>query len=180
MTTIDWSAFDRNKYTVEEAALDAYVTWAETLIASDDPELIVPWCWAWPTPPEDATLDNYLTERCAICGRAEQRGLVNDHCHRSGLRRGWLCRDCNASEGAGAQGMYQRYRERPPAVILGWTQPYRWWGMPQPATPETWVSDRLGAVPSGEQEAARYLAAAAALDEPGPSFTNNALSGIGL
>lgn len=160
--------------------IEALAQW-QLHIVSDAPGKWHPWCWFWPTPPAGATLDDYLTERCAICGQAEQRGLVNDHCHRSGLRRGWLCRDCNASEGAGAEGIYQRYRVRPPAVILGWTQPYRWWGMPYPATPETWVADKLGSAPENEQEAARYLAAAAELDPPKSTFgPDNALSGIGL
>lgn len=57
--------------------------------------------------------------RCAICGKA--RDLVCDHDHATGLVRGWLCQSCNTAEGANLEPdtIFARYRDRPPAAILG-------------------------------------------------------------
>jgi hypothetical protein len=32
---------------------------------------------------------------CQICGNVPKRGLDQDHDHRSGVTRGWLCHRCN-------------------------------------------------------------------------------------
>jgi hypothetical protein len=32
---------------------------------------------------------------CQICGNVPKRGLDQDHDHRTGLTRGWLCHRCN-------------------------------------------------------------------------------------
>lgn len=37
---------------------------------------------------------------CAICGEPELRGLVVDHCHKSGRNRALLCVGCNLGLGA--------------------------------------------------------------------------------
>jgi hypothetical protein len=73
--------------------------------------------------------------RCAVCGERPLCILVKDHDHRTGLVRGWLCRSCNRQEPYPQYaGLFDLYRERPPAVILGvrsyyegsgW--PYGWW-----------------------------------------------------
>jgi hypothetical protein len=62
--------------------------------------------------------------RCAICGKA--RDLVCDHDHETGLVRGWLCQSCNTAEGTHQEPdtIFARYRERPPAAILGITARY--------------------------------------------------------
>lgn len=40
-------------------------------------------------------------EVCEVCGRAPiTKGLAADHCHTSGLFRGWLCIKCNFALGA--------------------------------------------------------------------------------
>jgi hypothetical protein len=74
--------------------------------------------------------------RCAICGRPVQQP-VDDHDHWTGIVRGWLCRSCNIREGIGSfdeAPAFEKYRERPPSVILdirtyysgrGW--PHGWW-----------------------------------------------------
>lgn len=64
-------------------------------------------------------LARWQNGRCAICGRASD--LVCDHDHSTGLVRGWLCRSCNTTEGTNHQPdtIFTRYRERPPAAILG-------------------------------------------------------------
>jgi hypothetical protein len=62
--------------------------------------------------------------RCAICGKT--RDLVCDHDHETGLVRGWLCHSCNTTEGTNQEPdtIFARYRERPPAAILGITTRY--------------------------------------------------------
>ena len=72
---------------------------------------------------EDA-LVRWQNGNCAICGKA--RDLVCDHDHETGLVRGWLCQSCNATEGRNHEPdtIFERYRERPPATILGLTIRY--------------------------------------------------------
>jgi hypothetical protein len=109
-----------------------------------------PSCWSWELPDEDlknavraewadiarmrVSLDDPETfgsllmeawhrERCAICGRTGLH-LVTDHDHATGLERGLLCRSCNIAEGMNHGGVWRRYRERSPAVILGVTTRY--------------------------------------------------------
>lgn len=112
-----------------------------------------PACWSWEMPgnPEDArqrllaegdlsaeTIDLLIKEwnggfdefhqsRCAICGRRDDR-LVDDHDHRTGFRRGWLCRSCNVIEGKDRGGVFEMYRQCPPAAILGVQLPYTGYG----------------------------------------------------
>ncbi len=54
--------------------------------------------------------------RCAVCG--EEKRIVRDHDHNSFLMRGWLCVPCNCAEGV-QKGVFELYRERYPALILG-------------------------------------------------------------
>lgn len=61
--------------------------------------------------------------RCALCPVGED--LVLDHDHDTGLIRGYLCRGCNTSEGAGNQHpIFVEYRRRPPAAVLGIQERY--------------------------------------------------------
>lgn len=62
-------------------------------------------------------LRDWQQERCAVCAATDP--LVLDHDHDTALVRGWLCRDCNHLEGMCDHSAFDRYRERPPAVILG-------------------------------------------------------------
>lgn len=66
-------------------------------------------------------LDLFQGERCGICGSGQPGRLVQDHDHRTGLVRGWLCRSCNAYEAKNpaAGGAWAGYRQRSPAVIVG-------------------------------------------------------------
>lgn len=113
------SARDRYRHAVEERA-------------DRDPA-----CWSWLAPPahslgdpadlddeelaqyEDAAWDllaDWQSDRCGVCGG---RSAVLDHDHVTGLVRGWLCRGCNIREGKSSTGRLDKYRQRPPAAILG-------------------------------------------------------------
>lgn len=56
---------------------------------------------AWPLPEAGTTLRKWQAGRCAWCG--EKTALIVDHCHRTGLVRGMLCRSCNNGEGFGGR-----------------------------------------------------------------------------
>jgi hypothetical protein len=123
-----------------------------------------PACWSWPIPPlrppanwrivpELQQYYDFHDGRCALCGGP--RGDVEDHCHRSGLVRGELCRPCNRREGRHHGGIYQRYRERPPTVILGYA--FRYEGGWLDDDPDPGVVELLGPVPQDGASAADYL-----------------------
>lgn len=91
-----------------------------------------PACSSWPMPDDLDRSDHWTAladwqdGRCGICGSTRGRQVL-DHDHDTGLVRGWLCLSDNISEGtsSGAPGdVFERYRERPPAVILGVTIRY--------------------------------------------------------
>lgn len=75
----------------------------------------------------DGGFDEFHQGRCAICGRTDP-DLVDDHDHSTGFRRGWLCCSCNVQEGKRHGGLFEKYRQRPPAVILGVRLPYTGYG----------------------------------------------------
>lgn len=120
---------------VERVRLTAIVdTWNASL---------TPACHSWPVTADDrrAVVDlpklpgNELDEasaahgllhdwqqgRCAVCGGRGGRSedLVLDHDHTTALVRGWLCRSCNVAEPRSDRGDFVKYRDRPPAVLLG-------------------------------------------------------------
>lgn len=64
-----------------------------------------------------AVIEEWQAGRCGVC--ASEGELVTDHDHTTGLVRGMLCRSCNTAEAFRHAGPYRRYRERPPAAILG-------------------------------------------------------------
>lgn len=44
----------------------------------------------------DEQYDTYVRKgKCHICGEHVPRGMHIDHCHKTGERRGVLCRECN-------------------------------------------------------------------------------------
>lgn len=64
--------------------------------------------------------------RCAVCGERPD-ALVVDHCHWSGLVRGYLCHGCNSKEGGDTRGdrpLFAMYRRRHPSVILEYFESY--------------------------------------------------------
>jgi len=94
-----------------------------------------PACWSWPVWETDKTahyarwgefaagdlMIDWHEGRCAMCGIPDD-DLMRDHDHRTGWERGLLCRSCNIMEGTHpdrAGSVFSKYRERPPAVILG-------------------------------------------------------------
>lgn len=99
-----------------------------------------PACWSWEVPPLPQpnghhSLRAWHRQRCAICGTVrpdpalpaqigyERRpisvGLYEDHDHSTGETRGYLCPTCNTAEGRSQAPVFVRYRQRPPAQILG-------------------------------------------------------------
>ena len=80
---------------------------------------LLPACWEWPLWSCDslADLENWQAGQCAVC--ASSTGLVHDHCHLTGLTRGWLCGHCNAREGTATEPLFVRYRLAPPALLHG-------------------------------------------------------------
>ena len=92
-----------------------------------------PACWSWPLPAEVpnfgiswrevAKATRFIAEwqdhRCAICGCGSYVSTVVDHDHYTGLLRGILCAGCNTAEGTSGALIYQKYRERHPANMLG-------------------------------------------------------------
>ena len=90
-----------------------------------------PVCWAWPVPAEVPTfgtdwrglsdaadfIHEWQRHYCAICGDPHSRTV--DHDHYTGLIRGILCGGCNRAEGSSGHPIYQKYRERHPASMLG-------------------------------------------------------------
>lgn len=74
--------------------------------------------------PDSVAFNVFHDGRCAICGVTSDRRLVNDHDHLTGMIRGKLCRGCNTTEGFSRYPVFQKYRERNPASILGVRLPY--------------------------------------------------------
>lgn len=96
---------------------------------------IYPACWEWPipsTPLADIQEDqvrwyafvDWHEGRCAACGgRCSEKVL--DHDHYTWMVRGLLCKSCNIQEGfSRSDFMFRRYRELPPAGILGYELEY--------------------------------------------------------
>lgn len=81
--------------------------------------------------------DAWHRRRCAVCG-SRALHLVDDHDHDSGLIRGLLCRSCNGRE-PHDNGLFRKYRERPPAQILGirlrYWDPFNGWAKPRVIDP---------------------------------------------
>lgn len=119
LTAEELAEYDRAMAAAETAEAEAYR-------AVDE---MAPACWGW-TVPENLTLQGpdqdvsglaaieaWQAGRCGIC--ATHGRLVTDHDHSTGLIRGLLCSRCNTAEVFRDVGPYRRYRERPPAMILG-------------------------------------------------------------
>ncbi|MBB1256471.1 hypothetical protein H3146_24410 [Streptomyces sp. OF3] len=89
-----------------------------------------------------AIIEEWQAGRCAICSSKGQ--LVTDHDHETGLVRGELCRSCNTAEAFRTVGPFRRYRERPPAEILGvraryWNPVAGEYAQPAPPPADKWT-----------------------------------------
>lgn len=92
-----------------------------------------------------STAERLFTQgRCGICGVHIGTSGIEDHCHETGLVRGYLCRSCNTREGmnGGTDNVWGRYRAKHPYSILGIREPYsgRGWedGRPVGYGPGEW------------------------------------------
>lgn len=142
MDEVDWAWFDARSRGVQAAALLTHE--------------FRPACWLWPVPDDiydtpaqrawdemsrrhgvpvarghtpHYALVHWQASRCALCGAGHDYyngAQVEDHDHRTGLVRGWLCRGCNIHEGFCNIRICPcaRYRLRPPTAILGVTIEY--------------------------------------------------------
>lgn len=101
-------------------------------------------------------LERFAGQWCAICGSS--RATVNDHCHKTGLLRGVLCRICNSE----SHPRFSDYERLPPSVLCGATRPYvdPYRGR---ASVEPWVEQRLGPMPDSPAGRALYLVQAVPL-----------------
>jgi hypothetical protein len=64
-------------------------------------------------------LHTWHSGRCAMCGRDREKPVL-DHCHETGLARGFLCSSCNTKEANHPHSIeWEIYRKFPPASLLG-------------------------------------------------------------
>ena len=103
-----------------------------------------PACWSWPIPAiipvfaSDDAAGMFVIQwhewQCAVCGSLHPE--ATDHDHRTGLVRGELCRSCNVREGKSDDPIFQNYRQRNPASILGigtlYWSPWTGYAAPEP------------------------------------------------
>lgn len=77
--------------------------------------------WPLPKPEERAEVDMWVWQKghCAWCGRKAGDRLVLDHCHATGLIRGYLCRSCNSVEGWSSDPIWDGWRagDNPAAAL---------------------------------------------------------------
>lgn len=135
-----------------------------------------PACHAWqvpegsPPPHLDAVgiLRKWQAGACAICAATQSRLLV-DHCHESGLIRGLLCTGCNTAEALAGAEVYETYRRRPPAAMLGIEADYG----------DPWIAyrrDTLNGQDPDERNAAHVDAAEAVFADVVPKYLASGLA----
>jgi hypothetical protein len=73
--------------------------------------------------PADGELWYDTDQHCSICG--DEGDLVQDHCHTTGLFRGYLCRSCNLAEGIRDSATLKAWRTSAPYLKIGRRWLYR-------------------------------------------------------
>ena len=64
-------------------------------------------------------------ELCSVCGPSKRRPgyrldrTYQDHCHSTGLARGWLCGSCNVQEGKNDNALWHLWRRTAPMLSVG-------------------------------------------------------------
>lgn len=115
---------DAERTDYEAVAAHIEGRWAATVAEAATEEPTKPICWSWPVTEEDRRgegrrgIARWQAGRCGICG-VRDSGMVWDHDHETGWLRGKLCSSCNGLEAASASRLFDRYRRRNPATILG-------------------------------------------------------------
>ena len=71
----------------------------------------------WESPQEGESMRAWQDGRCALCGFRDS--LVKDHCHVSGLVRGFLCPSCNVTEGKSDHNLASWRSGTTPAALMG-------------------------------------------------------------
>jgi len=74
---------------------------------------------------------------CSVCGPSvrnpefRQHPIYQDHCHSTGLARGWLCGSCNVTEGQNNNALWHLWRRTAPMLVVGERWFYGWEGRRQ-------------------------------------------------
>lgn len=76
----------------------------------------------WESPQEGELMRAWQDGRCALCGFRDS--LVKDHCHVSGLVRGFLCPSCNVTEGKSDHNLASWRSGTTPAALMGIEEVY--------------------------------------------------------
>lgn len=123
----------------------------------------------WEPPTEGMSMFLWHDGRCAMCGPLKIERPVLDHCHTTGLVRGYLCKSCNIAEGLSGHDMWTLWRNWDnPAHAYGWAEVYEGRGG-TPLSPysdmqfmsgrerEAWWAEQITAAAEGREWPALFV-----------------------
>lgn len=93
----------------------------------------------WGEPPVGGDLAEWQDGRCAWCGTDSAYRMVRDHCHMTGLVRGFLCNWCNTTESKSNDPEWDSWRAGDhPAAAMRYAEVYvSPWGGGTPIAPQS-------------------------------------------